>query len=120
LFAVGALGGIVRWTVLGMTDNFWLILLVQPLHALTFGIAHLAAIGFIARAVPAQIATSAQSLMATLSMGLFLGGSIWASGPIFESIGSKTYLLMVIFSALSFIFALWLRRRWQEGQTIPI
>jgi PPP family 3-phenylpropionic acid transporter len=120
LFAVGALGGVVRWSVLGMTDNFWLILLVQPLHALTFGITHLAAIGFIARAVPSQIATSAQSLMATLSMGLFLGGSIWASGPIFEHIGSSAYFLMVVFSAISFLFALWLRRRWTEGQAIPI
>ncbi|OSQ42833.1 MFS transporter [Thalassospira sp. MCCC 1A01428] len=120
LFAIGALGGIVRWSVLGMTDNFWLILLVQPLHALTFGITHLAAIGFIARAVPSQIATSAQSLMATLSMGLFLGGSIWASGPIFEHIGSSAYFLMVVFSAISFLFALWLCRRWTEGQAIPI
>lgn len=120
LFAIGALGGIVRWSVLGMTDNFWLILLVQPLHALTFGITHLAAIGFIARAVPSQIATSAQSLMATLSMGLFLGGSIWASGPIFEHIGSSAYFLMVVLSAISFLFALWLRRRWTEGQAIPI
>lgn len=120
LFAIGAIGGVVRWTVLGLTDNFWLILLVQPLHSLTFGIAHLAAIGFIARAVPSQLATSAQSLMATLSMGVFLGGTIWASGPIYGAIGAHTYFLMSGLAVVSMLFGIWLTRRWRDGEIVAI
>ncbi|MDP2698097.1 MFS transporter [Thalassospira sp.] len=118
LFALGAMGGLLRWTVLGSTDQFWLILLVQPLHAATFGITHLAAISFIARAVPSQMATSAQSLMATLSMGLFLGGSVWASGPLYGAFGSHAYYAMTVFSAIALGFAIWLGKSWRDEKPI--
>lgn len=118
LFAIGAGSGILRWIVLGTTDNLWLIILVQPLHAMTFGITHLAAVSFIARAIPQQLATSAQSLMATLSMGVFLGSSIWISGPLYEQFGSQVYYLMAVFSAISMGFAIVLTRTWRgEDQT---
>jgi PPP family 3-phenylpropionic acid transporter len=85
---------------------------------MTFGITHLAAVSFIARAIPQQLATSAQSLMATLSMGVFLGSSIWVSGPLYDLFGSQVYYLMAIFSAIALGFAIWLNRIWRgEDQT---
>lgn len=113
LFALGAVAGIVRWVVLGSSDDIWLIMLVQPLHALTFGITHLAAVSFIARAIPQQLATSAQSLMATLSMGVFLGSSIWASGPLYQHFGSHAYYAMAGLSAIALVFSFWLMRSWR-------
>ena len=112
LFALGATAGIVRWIVLGSSDEFWMIVLVQPLHAMTFGITHLAAVSFIARAIPQQLATSAQSLMATLSMGVFLGSSIWASGPLYEHFGSHAYYAMAGLSGIALAFAFWLMQSW--------
>lgn len=118
LFALGALAGILRWTVLGTSDQLWMIILVQPLHAMTFGLTHLAAVSFIARAIPAQLATSAQSLMATLSMGVFLGSSIWASGPLYELYGAHAYYAMTALSGIALVFAIWLVRSWRgEDQT---
>lgn len=113
LFALGATAGIVRWIVLGSSDAFWMIVLVQPLHAMTFGITHLAAVSFIARAIPQQLATSAQSLMATLSMGVFLGSSIWASGPLYEHFGSHAYYAMAGLSGIALAFAFWLMQSWR-------
>ncbi|HBV00042.1 MFS transporter [Thalassospira lucentensis] len=113
LFALGATAGIVRWIVLGSSDAFWMIVLVQPLHAMTFGITHLAAVSFIARAIPQQLATSAQSLMATLSMGVFLGSSIWASGPLYEHFGSHAYYAMAGLSGIALVFAFWLMQSWR-------
>ena len=113
LFALGAAAGIVRWIVLGSSDGFWMIVLVQPLHAMTFGITHLAAVSFIARAIPQQLATSAQSLMATLSMGVFLGSSIWASGPLYEHFGSHAYYAMAGLSGIALVFAFWLMQSWR-------
>ncbi|WP_417823817.1 MFS transporter [Thalassospira lucentensis] len=113
LFALGAAAGIVRWIVLGSSDGFWMIVLVQPLHAMTFGITHLAAVSFIARAIPQQLATSAQSLMATLSMGVFLGSSIWASGPLYEHFGSHAYYAMAGLSGIALAFAFWLMQSWR-------
>ena len=113
LFALGATAGIVRWIVLGSSDEFWMIVLVQPLHAMTFGITHLAAVSFIARAIPQQLATSAQSLMATLSMGVFLGSSIWASGPLYEHFGSHAYYAMAGLSGIALVFAFWLMQSWR-------
>ncbi|MCC9622690.1 3-phenylpropionate MFS transporter [Thalassospira sp. MA62] len=115
LFALGAVSGIVRWTVLGSSDNLALILLVQPLHAMTFGITHLAAVSFISRAIPAQLATSAQSLMATLSMGIFLGSAIWASGPLYAQFGSQAYYAMAAMSLIALVFAILLMRNWRDG-----
>ncbi|MDG4721038.1 MULTISPECIES: MFS transporter [Thalassospira] len=118
LFALGATAGILRWTVLGSSDDVWMIFLVQPLHAMTFGITHLAAVSFIARAIPQQLATSAQSLMATLSMGVFLGSSIWASGPLYGYFGSHAYYFMAGLSSIALLFAFWLMRSWRgEDQT---
>ena len=113
LFALGAAAGIVRWIVLGSSDAFWMIVLVQPLHAMTFGITHLAAVSFIARAIPQQLVTSAQSLMATLSMGVFLGSSIWASGPLYEHFGSHAYYAMAGLSGIALVFAFWLMQSWR-------
>lgn len=113
LFALGATAGILRWIVLGSSDGFWMIVLVQPLHAMTFGITHLAAVSFIARAIPQQLATSAQSLMATLSMGVFLGSSIWASGPLYEHFGSHAYYAMAGLSGIALAFAFWLMQSWR-------
>lgn len=114
LFIIGTFFGIVRWTALGLSNDLWVILAVQPLHAMTFAITHLAGVSFISRAIPSQLATSAQSLMTTLSMGVFLGSAIWISGPLFEHFGGYSYLAMSAMSVIALLFSILLKKVWSE------
>lgn len=96
LLAVAGLAGGVRWATLGMTDTLPLVIAVQTLHAFSFGAAHLAAIHFISRAVPAHLSATAQSLYAAVVMGLGLGLLLLASGWLYAAYGGGAYHAMAV------------------------
>ena len=80
--AARALAGILRWGAM-MADptGFWLWP-IQGLHALTFAMAHLGAIAFIARAVPDRDAAAAQGATGSMAVGgvMALGMALAAVG----------------------------------------
>src|SRR3546814_8893414 len=67
MLLLGALAGVVRWTLLAASTDLAVLFAAQALHAFTFGAAHLGAIAFIARAAPAgrseEHTSELQSLM---------------------------------------------------------
>src|SRR3546814_10848843 len=69
MLLLGALAGVVRWTLLAASTDLAVLFAAQALHAFTFGAAHLGAIAFIARAAPAGLSATAQTLYTTLAMG---------------------------------------------------
>lgn len=94
LIMLGGLAGTLRWTVTGLTDAIEALVIVQALHAFTFGAAHLGAIHYIARAIPPELSATAQSLYSAIVMGLALGISTYAAGQIYDSHGGLAYLGM--------------------------
>lgn len=105
LLALGGLAGAVRWTVTGMTESLPLLLVVQTLHAFTFGAAHLGAIHFVSRAVPAGLSATAQSLYAAVVMGLGLGLALLASGPLYAAHGGEAFLAMAVLALVGALLA---------------
>lgn len=99
LILLGGLAGLVRWSVLASTDWLPALLIVQVLHAFTFGAAHLGAIHFMARAVPAQLSATAQSVYAAAVMGIASGGSMFLSGWLYGAVGGKAYFAMAALGA---------------------
>lgn len=85
LLCLAALGGFVRWALLGFAahDPLWLGI-AQALHALTFGLHHATAVVMVHQRVPKRHAGTAQALYSSLSFGLggalgsIAAGSIWA------------------------------------------
>jgi hypothetical protein len=47
-----------------------------------------------ARAIPAQLSATAQSIYAAAVMGIFSGGSMYVSGLLYAEIGGKAYFAM--------------------------
>lgn len=99
LLVLGGIGGIVRWSLMGLVPGFPAAAALQLLHSLTFGASHLGAMYMLARSVPPAAAASAQSLYAALSAGLGSGLVMLAAGALYAAYGGRAYLFMALLSA---------------------
>lgn len=116
LLVFGALGCIVRWTILAFDPPLALVIVAQLLHGATYALAHLGAMYFIVNAVAPRLSATAQSLYAVFSNGIVMGAATFAAGPLYASFGGRTYLLMSAMGAAALLFALWLGRAWHGGR----
>ena len=99
LMALGGVAGIVRWSLIGAVPGLAAAAVLQLLHGLTFGAAHIGAMYFMARTVPPGAAASAQSLYAAVSAGLGSGFVMLAAGVLYSAYGGQAYLFMALLSA---------------------
>ncbi len=115
LFAAAAAGGLVRWTVLGLADAVWAIAAVQTLHALTFAASHLAAMRFIARALPPEAISTAQSLYYAIVGGVAQALFMLGAGALYGRFGAHAYFAMAGAAAAGGAVAFVLSRTWRDG-----
>jgi PPP family 3-phenylpropionic acid transporter len=118
---VGALGGgavaaMVRWALMATDPAGWLLWPLQSLHALTFGLSHLGAIAFIARAVPVRYGAAAQGAMAALGVGLFMALAMLISAALYPRLGGGTYAIGAVLGVAGLGLAWLLGRRWSGGE----
>lgn len=97
LVACGA--AILRWSVMAMTAAPAMMLLVQPLHGLTFALLHLACMQLIAENVPSELLGTAQGLYATLGAGISSVLLTVVAGILFDSLGASAFWAMAGLSA---------------------
>lgn len=112
LILLGAGAGILRWWLTALDPHWGWLIPLQCLHGLTFGATHLGAMHFIVRAVPIQLAATAQGLYAAVAGGLIMGMVMLGVGPLYESFGAFSYLAMVALCALGLGAGLWLHHLW--------
>ena len=105
---------LVRWAAMTMEPALWVLVLLQLLHAFSFGLAHLGAMYFLAKAVPENLSATAQGLNATLSAGVLMGGLISLSGPLYAHFGAGGYGVMAGVAGLAFILGLVLLNAWDR------
>lgn len=117
LLLYGALGCVVRWTILAFDPPLGLVVFAQFLHGATFALAHLGAMYFILRAIPSRLAATAQSLYFVCYAGLAMGLATLGCGYLYVGFGGRTYLLMSAMGAVAMGLALWLSQRW-HGERI--
>ncbi|MGB6085368.1 MFS transporter, partial [Parvibaculum sp.] len=117
IIATGA--SVIRWTITAFSPHIALLFVVQALHALTFGAAHLGAVQFVAQAAPPRVAATAQSLYAAMASGVMMGLMTISIGPLYESIGAHTYFAMAGAGALALAGALLLAVRWNGQALVP-
>ena len=89
----------------GVRSADCVLLPLQLLHAASFGAAHLGAMGFLARAVPRELAATAQGLVATVS-GIVMASATGLSGLIYAASGSFAYLAMAAMGLAGLVCAL--------------
>ncbi len=93
LIALGGCGGVLRWSVTAATGALPLLVLLQLLHALSFGAAHLGAMHHLSRTLPRGRAATGQALYATAG-GVAQGLILLLAGPLYASAGGLSYLAM--------------------------
>jgi PPP family 3-phenylpropionic acid transporter len=79
---------VLRWAVLGWVTSPVGILLAQGLHALTYGVFHMASILYVDRLVPAAAKTLGQAVNNALTYGLGLMVGFFLNGALYGIIGS--------------------------------
>lgn len=115
MLLLAAAAGLVRWPILAYATTLPVLFGAQILHSLTFGATHLAAMAFIAQAIPHRLSATAQSLHGTVALGLafvivarFLGG-------LYAAEGGGVFHAMTALSLAGGLSAIVLMRCWKGG-----
>lgn len=98
---LAAASGVVRWWVLGTTVDLVPLMLVEPLHGLTFALFHLACMRVIAREVPRHLAATAQALYATFATGIAIALVTLASGYLYQGLAGRSFVVMALLCAIA-------------------
>ncbi len=109
LSLVAALSGVLRWGLIGGTTWLPALAFAQLLHGLTFGAQYLASMRLLMALVPAGQAATAQSLHASLGVGLATGVLTLLSGPFYAAFGGGVFWVMALLCALAVPVAVGLR-----------
>ena len=108
LCLLAAAAGVLRWGIVAVTVDPWLLFPAQLLHAATFGMQHLATMAVLGRIVPSAQAGTAQTLHAALGIGLWMGVFTLACGPLYAAAGGGAFWAMALLCALAVPAVFWL------------
>jgi PPP family 3-phenylpropionic acid transporter len=91
LLLLGGLAGVLRFAVMALDPPLLLLLLLQPLHALTFGCTYLGTVELVARHAPPGRGASVQAL-AAWATAIAMAGATLAAGPLWQAYGPGAFL----------------------------
>ena len=105
---IGALAGVVRWTLTAQEPSLALPALLQILHCLTFGLTQLGIMSLLVHHVPGHVMARGQGYLAACSGMVYMAASV-LSGMIYARYGQGVYYLMAAM-AFSGGVVIWLAR----------
>lgn len=109
VLALSAAAGVVRWSAAALTASFAVMATVEPLHGLTFALAHLAFVTAIARVVPEDLAATAQAFYGTVALGITGAVATLGSGPLYGRFGASAFWVMALLCVAALPLILGLR-----------
>ncbi|HVX92264.1 MAG TPA: MFS transporter [Xanthobacteraceae bacterium] len=98
LIVIGAVGAVLRWSLMALDPPTAALPTIQCLHALSFAATHLGAMQFLAGVVPARRGVTAQGDFATLQ-AVTMALAMASSGALFAAYGSLAYAAMAVLAA---------------------
>lgn len=99
--ALGGAAGVLRWSVMATEPSLAWLWLLQALHAVTFALAHLGAMAFLASNVPDRLLGTAQGWLSATGAALSSAAAIGAGATLIAWYGTPAgYLLAAAFSAI--------------------
>jgi len=110
LLILAACACAVRWSVIATDPDLFILLLVQTLHAFSFGAMHLGAMNFMSRAVSLDLSATAQSLYGASAFGVGAGVTLLFAGFFYDSFGAHAFFIMTLMGVGGTLFALVLKR----------
>ena len=93
LFLLAGAGSTLRWVLIYLFPNVAMFIVSQALHALSFGVAHIAFIRYLTKSLPKEQIANAQGLYSGVALSLstailtFLGGYLYEIQPRFAFLG---------------------------------
>ena len=110
LIGIGALAGVLRWTLMAFDPPLALLLPLQALHGLTYGATHIGAVHWMSERIPQAQAGTAQAIYAAVTHGIAMGAATIAAGSLYATWQGGAYLAMAAVSGVGLIAALALHR----------
>ena len=115
--ALGAGAGLIRWSVMAFTPEPWMLWPLQAMHALSFALAHLGAMAFLAAALPGRMIASAQGLSSGAMGGVLQAGLLFLAGAVAATWGiDMAYWVAAAAAGLATAFAVLLAKAWDGGR----
>ncbi|MFA0442805.1 3-phenylpropionic acid transporter [Vibrio sp. 10N.286.49.C2] len=100
LFVISSIGVIIRWSLTASTIALPALVIIQLLHGVTFGIAHIAAIQYIQKSEPNKM-VALQSLYNAIPLGAFIALMMAVSGWGYERWGAGIFWGMAFMGVLA-------------------
>jgi PPP family 3-phenylpropionic acid transporter len=91
--------GVLRWSVEAETAWLPAVVLIQPLHGITFGLLHLGCMQRLAQIVPARMAATALTVYGTVGIGAATALLTLISGSLYGAIGPRGFWVMAVLCA---------------------
>jgi MFS transporter, PPP family, 3-phenylpropionic acid transporter len=106
--ALAASAGIVRWSVTAVTACLPAMVLVEPLHGLTFALLHLACMQMLSVVAPPGLAATGQGIYGGVAVGTMTAIMTLVSGPLYGALGPRAFWAMALLcaAALPIAFAM--------------
>jgi MFS transporter, PPP family, 3-phenylpropionic acid transporter len=108
MVVIGALAGLVRWTLTAQEPPLAMLALLQVLHCLTFGLTQVGIMSLLVHHVPGHVMARGQGYLAACSGMVYTTASI-LSGMIYARYGQGVYYLMAAMALLGGV-VMWLAR----------
>jgi MFS transporter, PPP family, 3-phenylpropionic acid transporter len=108
--ALAASAGVVRWSVTAVTAWLPAMVLVEPLHGLTFALLHLACMQMLSVIIPPALATTAQAIYGTVAVGAMTAILSLVSGSLYGALGARAFWFMALLCAAALPIAFAMRR----------
>ena len=77
------------------------MVLVEPLHGLTFALLHLACMQMLSVIVPPALAATAQAIYGGVAVGTMTAIITLVSGPLYGALGPRAFWFMALFCAVA-------------------
>jgi PPP family 3-phenylpropionic acid transporter len=110
---VGGPGGVLRWSAMAFDPPASLLVILQCLHALSFGATHIGAMQVLSSLARDRGPATLQGDFSALQ-GVTFAAAMALSGMIVERLGSQAYALMALLAAGGVVIAFAGRRKWRE------
>jgi PPP family 3-phenylpropionic acid transporter len=117
--ALAAVLAAVRWIVMALTAEVWIMALTEPLHGITFALLHLACMRIIAQIVPQSLAGTAQAIYGAVGIGGAVALLTLVSGMLYGRFGAQGFWAMAALCVVALPLALSLRHRAQVSSSEP-
>jgi PPP family 3-phenylpropionic acid transporter len=117
IMAFAAIIGTIRWIVSALTIDLMAIVLIQPLHGITFALLHLACMRVLGLCVPPQLAATAQAIYGTVGVGAATALLTVLSGWLYARMAGSAFLVMSGLSLVAVPVALSLKSQLERAGT---